>query len=583
MEPKIGIYICRCEGEISNVVDVSAVADFARQLPNVVSVKELESLCSFEDQVSMKRDIQNGVVNRVVLAACSPRMYEVPIKQAIEEAGLNVYLFEKANIREQCAWSHSNVPDKATEKAKALVASAVAKVRNSVEREDREIKILDRALVIGGGVAGLEAALDLANQGFYTYLVERESELGGRAYKLSMTFPTTSCGICCMHYCKECRLTPGLMDVYLNRNVDVMTDTEVIGVDGYVGNYQITVKNRKSGMVRKFAVGTIIVATGSKIYDARRIPEYGYGEYEDVLTILDLERRIVEDRLKGRVLSRPSDGKVPKVVSFIQCVGSRAEKGGNPYCSLVCCNYALGQASTIKKMYPDCDVYIFYIDIRGPYRGIEEFYEEVREMGVKFVRGRVARVEKVGDKLVLSAEDKDLGEQVQVESDLVILSVGQEPNDGTPELAKMLNIPLGPDGFFEDLNLVLEPEERRGIYLAGCAQGPRGIRWSVADGRIAASHAAALMSEGILRTEAIVALVDEDACGGCGICTSVCPYNVPKLKEVNGRRISEIAPVSCNGCGVCASACPSDAIDMESYQENQILAQIEALAKMEVK
>jgi heterodisulfide reductase subunit A len=337
-----------------------------------------------------------------------------------------------------------------------------------------------KVLIIGGGVAGMQASIDLAKRGYHTYLIERENELGGRAYQLSMTFPTHECKPdgCCMHYCRECILTPNFEELFQYPNLDIMLESEVTNISGNKGNYKVEVTLKAQNDEKKdLEVNAIMLATGSKTFDPNRIPEYGY-RYDDVITFLELEKMIVTQRLEGNELKRPSDGKVPKRINFILCVGSRDINKGNPHCSIVCCTYAIGQAKDLKRRYPDTEIYIHYMDLRAAYRGFEEFYKEAQMMGIRFVRGRIAEVQKKGEKLILRSENLDLNEPMGYESDLVILAVGQEPHDGLDKIAQMLELSLASNGFIQE-NLPIDFTEKTGIGVIGCALGPRGIRYSV--------------------------------------------------------------------------------------------------------
>ncbi|MCK5561064.1 MAG: CoB--CoM heterodisulfide reductase iron-sulfur subunit A family protein [Thermoplasmata archaeon] len=334
-----------------------------------------------------------------------------------------------------------------------------------------------KVLVIGGGVAGMQASIDLAKRGYQTYLVERDDQLGGRAYQLSMTFPTHECKPdgCCMHYCRECIYTPKLEELQQNPNLDIMLNTEVTDIKGKQGDYKIELTNGKGK--NNLEVNAIIIATGSRTFDPNKLPEYGY-QNDDVITFLELEKMIVAQRLEGNDFKRPSDGKIPKKINFLLCVGSRDLNKGNSHCSIVCCTYAIGQAKDLKRRYPDAEIIIHYMDLRAAYRGFEEFYREAQEMGVIFVRGRVAAVEKEGAKLNLKSENLDLGEPSVWKSDLVILAVGQEPHEGTDKIANMLSLNLAENGFIQD-SLPMDYTEKSGISVIGCALGPRGIRYSV--------------------------------------------------------------------------------------------------------
>ncbi|UCF07633.1 MAG: CoB--CoM heterodisulfide reductase iron-sulfur subunit A family protein [Thermoplasmata archaeon] len=335
------------------------------------------------------------------------------------------------------------------------------------------------ALVIGGGVAGMQAALDLADNGVYTYLVERESELGGRAYQLSRTYRTHECKAdgCCMDYCRECIFTPKFGELLQNANLEILLNTDVESIEGEPGNFRVDVRSASGKM--SLDVAAIIVATGSTTFDAGRLPEYGYDRFDDVITFLDLEKLIVKQRSEDNVLRRPSDGKIPETVNILLCVGSRDSNKGNQHCSIVCCTYAIGQAKELKERYPDMEVYIHYMDLRAAYRGFEEFYKEAQEKGVKFLRGRVAEINQLDGHLRVLVENIDTDELTEFTSDLVILAVGQEPHLGSDTIAGTLGLKLQGNGF-------IKVNGTQGIAVAGCALGPRGIRYSVEEAKRAA-------------------------------------------------------------------------------------------------
>ncbi|UCF08002.1 MAG: CoB--CoM heterodisulfide reductase iron-sulfur subunit A family protein, partial [Thermoplasmata archaeon] len=515
---KIGVYTCLCDGDYNESIDMDLVIEYTKNLPDVFKVASHNHLCKEDGLALIKEDIRNEVVDRVVIAGCTPSIYEDIFGNLLEEAGLNRYLYEHSNIREQCAWVHR---DKyaGTETAKSIISMAVAKSRLSEPLMGTEIEINPCALVIGGGIAGMRASLDLAQKGFKNYLVECESELGGRTYKLNSTYPTSNCGICCLHDCKNCKLTPKKEEFYNNPNIEVLLNSEVTNIEGFIGNYQAEVKN-KTGDLRHLEVGTIIISTGSKTFDPSILPEYGY-EHEDVVTILELER------LHG--FRRPSDGKVPKTVNFILCVGSRSKKSGNPHCSLVCCNFAIGQAREIKELYPDTNIFVHFMDIRAAYQGFEEFYSEARNMGINFIRGRVARVEKIGDELLVRAKDMDMGKLLKIKSDLVVLAVGQEPAEGTGQLAKMMNLELDIEGFVKNINPQYHYLEETGLYAAGCALGPKGIRQSVAEAKNAVLNASNFLEGGKIRLSPIKSRVVWANCDGCAYCIDPCPNNALTL------------------------------------------------------
>lgn len=572
---QVAVYLCGCKGAISDHVDLESIAKELKGDPDILTVSIHEALCSREGQDFLKEEYSAKGFERVAVAACSPNIQGLIVSRSLEEQGLNRYLFEQVNIREQCAWSHADKSE-ATEKAKRLTKGAIARAKELVPLEDIVVPILPSTLVIGGGVTGMQAALDIASQGFKVHLVERSDELGGRAYKLSMTFPTHNCGICCMQYCKECVFTPKIEDVRQNENIEVMLESEVVDITGGFGNRQVKVTTPDGE--KEFDVGTIIVATGSKTFNPSRIPELRY-ENPDVITAVELEQLIVEHREKKGWLKRPSDGKVPKTINFIQCVGSRDKVKGNLHCSLVCCTYAIGQAREIKKILPDAEVYIHYIDLRGPYRGFEEFYDQAKEEGVQFVRGRVSEVVEDRGKLFVRAVDTDSGTLLNIPSDIVVLAVGQEPADGSDKISKMLHIQTDIDQFMKDINPMFPSEFRRGVYVAGTAQGPKGIRYSIEDAKAAAASAVELMKKGETPFPRIVAYVDEERCRGCGRCEEACEYGAIRLEEDPEKmvKISRVDEIVCEGCGACATVCCNKAITINNFKREQVEAQIRAI------
>lgn len=573
----LAVFLCECRGEIGRRIDLERIASELTDDPRVVAVGIHEALCSREGQEYLKEQARTKGFERVAIGACSPNIQGLIIARALEEEGINKYLVEQVNIREHCAWVHSD-GGKATRKAKSLVKGAMARAEKLEPLQDIEIPITPSALVIGGGVAGMQAALDIASAGFKTYLVERTPELGGRAYKLSMTFPTHNCGICCMQYCKECVFTPKIEDVLQNRNIEVLLESEVEDITGGFGSRHVKVRTPKG--IREFDVGTVIVATGSKTFDPSRIPELRY-DLPDVITTVELEHLLVAQREKGGGLRRPSDGRVPKTINFIQCVGSRDKTKGNLHCSLVCCTYAIGQAREIKRMNPDANVYIHYIDLRGPYRGFEEFYQAAKEEGVNFVRGRVSEIVEDKGKMFVRALDTDADALLNIESDLVVLAVGQEPADGSDKIAKMLHIQTDIDKFMKDINPMFPSEFRRGIYVAGTAQGPKGIRYSIEDAKAAATSAIELMRAGKIMFPRIVAFVDETRCRGCGRCEKTCEYGAITIVQPEGKNVlvSKIDEIRCEGCGQCAVVCCNKAITVNGFRPEQVEAMIRAIAE----
>jgi heterodisulfide reductase subunit A len=572
----IAVYLCTCHDELSNQIDFESVKKFIEVQPNVITAKIHTSICSSSGQQFLGDECNTTKPDAIVVAACTPKIYEPIIRSALDEAGMNKYMFEIANIREQCAWVHEDTKI-ATDKTKVIVNTALTRAFELEPIDDTTVDIAPRALIIGGGIAGLQTALDIANNGYEAYVIERTDRIGGRAYELSMTFPTHNCGICCIQYCRNCVLTPKLEDVMRHKNIKIMLSSEVEKIEGGLGSRFVTIKTPEG--TQELTVGVIIIATGSKVFDANKLPEYGYHN-DDVITSLELEKLMIEARDKGGILTRPSDGKPPKTVNFIQCVGSRDPEHGNLHCSLVCCTYAMGQAMEIKKRFPETDVYLHYIDLRGPYRGFEEFYDEAKKLDIIFIRGRVAEVSGGKEGLLLRASDVDAGNPIEIQTDLVILSIGQEARDSSKKLAETLYLDLDIDGFVKHFNPMLTPEERRGIFLAGCVQGPKGIRYSIEEAKLAASNAISLLNKKKTLIEGRIAVVDQKKCVGCGLCEEGCEFKAAKLIRLDDDSLaSSVDPLLCQGCGACSAGCCNKAITIQHYKREQIIPMIEAAVR----
>ncbi|MFQ5812265.1 MAG: CoB--CoM heterodisulfide reductase iron-sulfur subunit A family protein [Anaerolineae bacterium] len=566
MKSRVGVYICHCGINIAATVDVEAVAAFAQTLPNVVVAKDYTYMCSDPGQELIKSDIREYGLTHVVVAACSPSMHEPTFRGVVEEEGLNPYCFEMANVREQCSWVHGE-REWATEKAKQLVASAVAKASLLQPLEEREVGVTPAALIIGGGIAGIEAALDIANAGFKVYLVEKEPTIGGRVAQLNRTYPT-------LESCLEL-LSPRMRAVAEHPNVVLLTSSEVVDIEGYIGNFQVKVRQRPREETIEFDVGSIVVAIGYDHFDARIKPELGYGQYPSVITAPEFERlSSASGPTAGKITL---NGKEPKNVVFIQCVGSRDATVGNEYCSRVCCMYTAKQAHLVREKLPKANATVFYMDVRTFGKGFEEFYDRVRREGVRYRRGSVSEIYKRGDRVVVRAEDTLLGEPLEMEADLVVLATGIVPRRDAQGIAELLKLPRSPDGFFAEAHPKLKPVDtvNDGIYLAGCCQGPKDIPDTISQAKAAASSAMIPLSRGRVKVESVTGVVEVETCAGCGICESLCAYGA--LARDVRKGIMAVNQVLCKGCGACAAACPSGTMTLSHFTHDQIMAQIEAM------
>ncbi|MGD1995903.1 MAG: CoB--CoM heterodisulfide reductase iron-sulfur subunit A family protein [Anaerolineae bacterium] len=574
--PRIGVYICHCGNNIAATVDVEGVAEFARDLPGVVVARHYTYMCSEPGQALIKDDGRELGLNRVVVASCSPRMHELTFRAAAHEGGVNPYRTEMANIREQCSWVHHDRGE-ATEKAKALIASAVAKAAWLEPLEDREVDVTPGVVIIGGGVAGMVAALDVADAGYPAYLVEKSDHLGGRAADLNRTFPE-------LEPAAEW-LMPLIERVQTHSNVTLFLKAEVAEVEGYVGNFKVAVRSpgledldltepadRPASDLRTLDVGAVIVATGYDVFDPRLKPEFGYGHYPQVITTLEMERRLAEDDLEV-------GGDVPRDIAFIKCVGSRDAQLNRPYCSRVCCMVSAKQAQLVRQLLPDSRVTVFYMDVRTFGKRGEEFYDEARKAEVLYRRGNVSEIYRKNDRIALRVEDTLLGQTLEHEVDLVVLAVGMEPRKGVGEIAALLKLPRSADGFFLEAHPKLRPVDTAmdGIFLAGCCQGPKDIPDTVAQAKAAASSALIPLVRGTVPVESATAVVDPELCAGCGMCVEVCPFDAPALDPLWG--VSRVNAVLCKGCGACAATCPSKAICLQHFTAEQILAQVDALVE----
>ena len=651
-EPRIGVFVCHCGLNIAGSVDCEDVTRFAEGLPHVVFSQDNRYTCSEQGQEEIKTGIEEQRLNRVVVASCSPRLHEPTFRKTCEDAGLNRYLFEMANIREQCSWVHLHDRKAATEKAKDLVRMAVAKATLLTASEEMEVPIIRRALIIGGGVAGIQAALDLADTGYKVYLVEKQPSIGGRMAQIDKTFPTMDCSICI--------LAPKMSDVGHHPNIELLSNSEVVDVTGYIGNFNAKILKKpryvtddcsacgdcvdvcpvvspnefdiglavRHGIYTPFAqavpsayiidmdmclnkegvivcdkclkacereaidfemkpenaeveVGTIIVATGADVFDPSSLPDYGYGRHLDVITSLEFERLINAGGPSGGNLIRPSDMQIPKSVAFVQCVGSRSEKTGKLYCSNVCCMNTIKDGLLIKEHWPETEVNVFYVDIRAFGKGFEDLYRRAKDQGINFIRGLPAEIfeDRMNNNLWLVGENTLQNELYKVNADMVILSVGLEPQTDSDVIQRLLTLSRTQDGFFMEAHPKMRPVDAAtgGIFFAGCAEGPKDIKDSVTQASAAAARSGILMAKGKVSVEAITPIYDPEKCTACGLCTKVCPYNCVTLNKETKR--IEIVEAACGGCGTCAAECPFGALTQNHFTDRQILAQIDAVTE----
>jgi len=654
-ELRIGVFVCDCGLNIAGSVDTEEVRRWAEELPDVVVSVRNRYTCADPGQEEIKGHIREYKLNRVVVASCTPRLHEPTFRNCVQEAGLNPYLLEMASLREHCSWVHLHDREAATKKAKDIVKIAVARARFLQPQKEVEIPVTNTALVIGGGVAGIQAALDLADAGHQVYLVEKEPSIGGIMAQLDKTFPTMDCSICV--------LGPKMMDVGRHPRIELLTYSTVEEVSGYVGNFKVRVR-RKARYVdenectpcdkcaevcpvvvpdefqqgfssRKAAyipfpqavpsaylidmehclgnnpiacvkcldacekqcidlnmqdkiieldVGTIIVATGMGIYNPTPLDEYGYTRFENVITTIEFERLICGDGPTDGHLVRPSDHRTPKRIGFIQCVGSRTENRGNPYCSNVCCMNTVKDSLLIKEHYPDAEIYAFYMDIRAFGKGFEDLFRRSKEEGVHYIRGLPGEIteDPATGNLLLKVENTTAARVEEYELDMVVLSLGLEPKDDLKQLSNILNLSQTSDGFVMEAHPKLRPVDAPtpGIFFAGCVEAPKDIKDSVTQAGAAAARSAIILNAGTIKSEAIKAVVDLDKCTSCGVCAKVCPYGAIKV-DVKAKTGAQLVAAACAGCGTCAAECRFDAITMQHFSDAQLLAQINAALEEE--
>jgi len=665
---RTGVFICHCGANIAGKVDVEKVAEEAINIPGVVYASHQKYSCSESGQKVIIDAIVENKIDRVVIGSCSPKMHENTFRKTVQQAGLNSYMLEIANLREHVSWVTADRED-ATKKAFDLVKAAVGKVQGAKPLVPGQVPVEKRALVIGGGIAGIQAALDIAGMGYEVVMVEREPSIGGRMAQLDKTFPTLDCSACI--------LSPRMVDVAQHPNIKLYTYSEVENVNGYVGNFNVTIRKkaryvdekictgclecltkcplkkklknefemgkaprgsiyvpfaqavpkvpvieketcqylnspdpdtvevkegekkpkRKCGVCAKVCTqgaidydmqdelinekfGAIVLATGFNPFDTSKYGEYGAGQIPDVITALDFERMVNSSGPTEGKIVRPSNGEKPKRVVFIQCVGSRDEAKGVPYCSRICCMFTAKQAILVREKMPDAEVYVFYMDIRAAGKGYEEFVMRAqREYGANYVRGRVSKIYEEDGHLVLKAADTIAGMPVEMEADMVVLATGSVAREDSTELANAIGITTDNYGFISEVHPKLKPVEvpREGVFACGAALSPRDIPDTVATAGAVAAKVGVLFSNDILMSDPMVAEIDALQCVACGACINVCPYSAITMEEFRGKKFAKVNEAMCQGCGTCTAACRPGAAQLKGYTDEQILKSVEAV------
>lgn len=661
---RIGVFVCHCGTNIASTVDVKAVAEALGKEPAVVFSTDYPYMCSEAGQNIIKEAIKEHKLEGVVVCSCSPRMHEATFRKTVQAAGLNPYLLEVANIREQCSWIHKDKTE-GTAKAIVLGRAAIAKVQLNAPLIAGESPVVKRALVIGGGIAGIQTALDIADAGYEVDIVEKQPTIGGKMTQIDKTFPTLDCS--------SCILTPKMVDCAQNEKITIYSYSEVEAVTGFVGNFSVKIRRKaryvdetkctgcgvctekcpvknvpneynlgmnnrhaayipfaqaipnvavidaahcnkfktgKCGICQKLCsagainyeqedtiieekYGAIVAATGYNPISVEKYDEFAYSQSKDVVTSLEFERILKADGPTEGHLQRMSDGKQPKTIVFVQCVGSRDTSGcGKEYCSKICCMYTAKHAMYCREKYPDTEVYVFYIDVRTPGKNYDEFYRRaVEQYGVHYIKGMVGKVSPKADgTLHVQASDLITNEQLHISADMVVLAAAIEPDKSARPLATMLTASMDTNDFFTEAHAKLRPVESptAGVFLSGVCQGPKDIPETVAQAGAAASKVIGLLAKDKLSCNPCVAHSNETMCNGCSTCANVCPYGAITYEDKDFsrrkdgsmiRRVAVVNEAVCQGCGACTVACPSGAMDLKGFSTSQIMAEVDAICK----
>jgi len=630
---RTGIFVCWCGRNIAQTVDVEKLAEKVKSLPGVVHSSEYKYMCSEPGQKTIQEAIEKNKLDRVLVAACSPRLHESTFRNTCIASGVNPYQCEIANIREQCSWVHSDM-EKATSKAEETIAGLTEKIELNEALIPIKVPVTKRAVVVGGGVSGIHSALNIADSGFDVLLVERKSILGGHMADLAETYLT--------HDSTPILLSALIARVRRHPHIKILTSSNIDELDGFIGNYKVKIKKQATfidpekcdgcGICKKECpvldaiqipilmdipqagiidpdkclhftescqscvkvcpkdainfkqkdtcieedIGALVLATGYDLFTGKGLSEYGLGKIPDIIDGYQFEQ-MLSHWTNGKIeLKKPSNGKIPKDIVFVMCAGSRDQEKGVPYCSRICCMYVAKQARLFKQAVPDGEAFIFYTQNRPIGKGCEEYVQGiVDDKRLLYLRGEISKIFKRNDKVIVWGEDDLSGQKIEVTADLVVLATPMKPAEGMDELAKKVKVALDENGFLAEVHPKLRPVESAtaGIYLAGCAQFPRDIPESITHALGAASKVNALFSADELSRDPIIVYVDEDLCTGCGACIEACPYDARKIDPWSNT--AAVIEAVCQGCGACCVACPGGATQQKNFTKQQLFKMID--------